>query len=67
MLCNPNLHYGRLSPKGWEDVLFAAEGQPDHHPIPRSHAPALRVVSRHEAYSAAAPMPPFGSRAPARA
>ena len=40
MLCNANLHYGQLSPKGWEGMLFAAEGQLDHHPIPRPLAPA---------------------------
>ena len=29
---------------------FAAEGQLDHHPLPRALAPALGAVSRHEAY-----------------
>ena len=49
MLCNLNLHYGRLSLKLWEDMLFAAEGQLDHRPMPRSHDPNLRCISRHEA------------------
>ena len=50
MLRNLNLHYGRLSLMGWEDMLFAANGQLDHHPMPRALAPAQRTVSRHEAY-----------------
>ena len=50
MACNLNLHCGRLSLKGWEDMLFAAEGQLDHHPMPRSCDPKLRFVSRHGAY-----------------
>ena len=52
--CDLNLLYGRLSLKGWESILFAAEGKLDHHPIPRSRDPAQRAVSRLEAY--------FGSR-----
>ena len=51
MLCNLKLHYGRLSLKLWEDMLFAAEGQLDNHPMPRSLDPNLRSVSRHGAYS----------------
>ena len=36
---NPNPHYGRLSLKGWEGKLFAAEGQLNHLPIPQSGDP----------------------------
>ena len=50
MLCNLNLNYGRLSLKGWEDMLFEAEGQLDHHPVSLSRDSSLRFVSRHEAY-----------------
>ena len=50
MLCNLNLHYGRLSLKGWEGMLLAAEGQLDLHSMPRSRDPKLRSASRHEAY-----------------
>ena len=46
MLCNHNLHYGRLSPSVFEGILFAAEGQLDHHPIPQSRDPTQRAVSR---------------------
>ena len=49
MLFNPNLHYGRPSPKEWEDMPFAAEGQLDHHPMPQSRDPTQRAVPRLEA------------------
>ena len=55
MLCNPNLHYGRLSLKGWEAMLFAAKGQLDHLTMPRALAPAQRAVSRFEAYFGRSP------------
>ena len=50
MLCNLNLHICRLSPKGWEDILFAAEGQLGHRPIPRSRDPNLCSVSHRDEY-----------------
>ena len=49
MLCNLNLHYGRLSSKEWEEMLLAAEGQLDHHPIPQSGDPKQHGVSHIEA------------------
>ena len=60
ILCNLNLHYGRLSLKLWKDILFAAEGQLDHQPMlhsqkglpisTNSYDSDLRPMSRHEAY-----------------
>ena len=60
LLCNLNLHYGWLSLKLWEGMLFAAEGQFDLYPMPHSkkglptstnpNDPDLRSISRHEAY-----------------
>ena len=49
MLCSPDLHYGRLSLKGCEVMLFVAEGQLDNHPMTHSHDPAQSSVSRLEA------------------
>ena len=46
LLCKLNLYYGRLSPKGWESILFGTEGQLDHHPMPHSRDPTQRAVSR---------------------
>ena len=51
ILCNLNTHNGRLSMKGWDEMLFAAEGQLDRHPIPQYGSHAQRVVSRIEEYS----------------
>ena len=51
VLCNPNRHYGRFSLKGWGGMLFAAESQLDHHPMPYSWDPKQCAVSRIEAYS----------------
>ena len=51
MLCDLNRHYGPLSLKGWGGMLFAAEGQLDHHPMPKTSDPAQRAVSSTEAYS----------------
>ena len=51
MLCNLNLHYGRLSLKGWEGMLFATEGKLDHHLMPQSSDPTERAVSRIGAHS----------------
>ena len=67
VLCNFSLHYGRLSLKGWEEMLFAAEGQLDHHPMPQPRVPTQRAVSHIGAYSGHRPGPPPGSRALARA
>ena len=50
MLCNLNLHYGRLSPNAWWGMLFAAVDQLDHRPMPLSPDPKLCSVSHHEAY-----------------
>ena len=55
VLCNPNLHYGRLNLKGRKKMLFAAEGQLDHHPMPQSSDFTQHVVSRIEAHSGRRP------------